>query len=172
MDDNATYDSIIDSNTPGTIGMFGPTKVQGDQFRKYYFWFEFKPAEQFCAFTTPVTFRLLFQMGDGSSDWSGVRWYNDGTGDASTGFTGAAADGGNSVFSLQPSSILNSQISTPDGNERDNSTFEGYYDCTNNNVVIIRETERDEQTTTDESIIRIERARVLDAIYWDSSSNR
>lgn len=162
MDDNATYDAIIDGSSPGTIGMFGAQKVTGDQFRKYYFWFQFKPADNFCALATASTFRVLFQMGDGSSDWEGVRWYNDGS--EAAGFTG--------VFSLQPSSLSNSNTSNPSGNERDNSTFEGYYDCDNNQVTIIRETERDEQTNTDETIIRIEAARVLDAIYWDSGNNR
>ena len=164
MDDNATYDSIIDASTPGTVGMFGAKKVDGDQYRKYYFWFTFKPADNFCALTTPATFRLLFQMGNGSSDWEGVRWYNDGTGDPTTGFSG--------VYSLQQSSLSNSNTSNPSGNERDNSTFEGYYDCDNNEVTIIRETERDEQTNTDETVIRIEKARVLDAIYWDAGNNR
>lgn len=101
-------------------------------------------------------------MGDSSSDWEGVRWRND----------GAEASGYTDVYKLDASSLDNSNLAQPTGNEQDNSTFEGTYDCGNNIVTIIRETTRDEQDTDDGSVVRIEAGRVLQAIYWDADASR
>lgn len=162
MDNNYTASAVIDDSTPATIGMFGVKKTGVEEYDSYYFWMEFKPADVFCGYASEKTFRLLFQMGNGSSDWTGVRWYNDGA--SGSGYTG--------TYELQKSSIENSKISNLTGNEGDNSTFEGTYDCDNNIVQILRLIERDEQTNDDETIIRIERGRVLDAIYWDQAGSR
>ena len=59
--------------------------------------------------------RILFQMGNGSSDWEGVRWYYD----------DATYDSSTAVYELLPCSLENANISVPDDYERDNSDFTG-----------------------------------------------
>ena len=92
-------------------------------------------------------------MGNGSSDWSGVRWPVEGS-------------GAGLIYALQPSSSDNSGYSSISTKEKDNSTFVGEIDTQNDLVTITRLIERDEQTNADESIVRIENARVLKAKYW------
>ena len=99
-------------------------------------------------------------MGNGSSDWEGVRWYYD---------TGAYTF---TNYWLKPSSIANSNLSAPDDYERDNSDFTGYINPTTGYLTILRQTENDEQTNDDESIVRIEKGRILQGYYWDAQSAR
>jgi len=68
--------------------------------------------------------------------------------------------------------VPNSNISSPAGYEGNNSTFEGIYDTTNNEVVIVREILRTEQDNDTDNIVRIERGRLLKGIYYDFDSNR
>lgn len=102
-------------------------------------------------------------MGEGSSDWEGVRWYNDGAGtDGSGGYSG-------SYYWLLPSSLANDKINDATDNERDNSDFMGIYDTVDGIITIIRETTRDEQTLADGSVTRIEKGRTLSGWYWNAS---
>ena len=78
MDTNFSASNVINSSYPATIGMFGVPNATDPLLSKYYFYFKFKPADSnFYTVTGPVTFRVIFQMGNTSSDWTGVRWYND-----------------------------------------------------------------------------------------------
>lgn len=60
MDEAFTAGSIVSDSQAATVGMFGEPKVQGDDYARYYFWFEFKPADAFCGYFSQKTFRLLF----------------------------------------------------------------------------------------------------------------
>ena len=71
-------------------------------------------------------------MGNGSSDWEGVRWEYD-TLDYDT--TTSAP-----VYELLPCSLENGNISNPVGNERDNSDFTGVIEPTNGLITIMRQT--------------------------------
>ena len=53
----------------------------------------------------------------------------------------------------------------------DDSTFYGWIDATNWQVVIWKLVERDEQTTDDGSFIRIENARELSCVYKTTTLN-
>ena len=86
MDTNFAASAVIDDNSPATIGMFGVKKTGDEEYDSYYFWMDFVPADAFCGYASEKTFRLLFQMGNGSSNWTGVRWYNDGF--SGSGYTG------------------------------------------------------------------------------------
>lgn len=99
-------------------------------------------------------------MGNVSSDWTGVRWFNDGFGPYTD------------IYDLQPSSLTNDNISAPTGNESNNSSFYGQYDAANNEVTIVREILRTEQDTDDESILRIENGRTLEGNYWDNTATK
>lgn len=71
-------------------------------------------------------------MGNGSSDWEGVRWYYD---------TGAYAT---DYYELLPCSVANSDLSSVDTEERDNSDFTGYINPTTGYLTIFRQTLDDE----------------------------
>ena len=161
MDENYSAGSVISDSQTATVGMFGMDAEVGfnDDYPSYFFYMKFQPADDFCATTTARTFRMLFQMGNGSSNWTGVRWANDQT---------ASSPG---IYALNQSSLQNDKLSSVNESEKDNSTFYGEIDCGNNEITILRLIERDEQTNTDESIIRIEKGRVLSGKYWDLTSS-
>lgn len=62
------------TDTTGTIGMFGAES-------SYYFWMEFDTDADdtwwLGATSGPYNFRVLFQMGDDQSEWTGVKGYLD-----------------------------------------------------------------------------------------------
>jgi hypothetical protein len=156
MKTNFAQTDVIASSAPATVGMFGTDN-------KYYFYFKFQPHEDWhSTMSLTMTFRLLFQMGSTSSDWSGVRWYDDGL-----------AVYTNKIFTLAPSSCDNSKLSSIATNEGDNSTFYGEIDFNSNEVTILRLIEEDEQTNEDESVIRFEAGRQeLKAMYWDKDGGQ
>ena len=59
--------NITEDNTNGTIGMFGTSDD------KYYFYMKFTVTEEDAweNVVEPKTFRMLFQMGDTLSEWTG-----------------------------------------------------------------------------------------------------
>ena len=64
-----TFEESEITESPGTIGMFG-------QDNDYYFYmtFEAYQSDQWWSASVQVkTFRLLFQMGDSLSDWTGIQ---------------------------------------------------------------------------------------------------
>jgi len=107
---------------------------------------------------------MLFQMGNTQSEWTGLRLEIP---------SGTLSDG---YYELEPISISNDDrlvgVDQIAANRQDNSDFSGYMKVETDGatvkefIYIIRETEREEQTTEDESVIRIERARILDGVYY------
>ena len=127
MDQTYQADGIIDSNTPATVGMYGYTdSTSGDA--EYWFYFNFKQAELYSDYVVAKTLRVIFQMGNGSSDWEGVRWYYD----------TLAYSSADTYYKLLPCSIANSNLSSIDDYERDNSDFTGFIQPTTGYITILR----------------------------------
>jgi len=142
----------------------------------YYFYHAFQPDnadEWWDAQTLEKDFRVIYQMGNTLSDWTGVTYSftSSDTYHSSTSVTEVTLNG----ISMT-NSIKTGGDSTIDTNARDNSTFMGaltfdYGDtptapptyCT---VKIQRVIERDEQTEDDGSIERIEYGRSLKGTYY------
>ena len=159
--------SITESSTTGTIGMYGTDDV-------YYFYHTFQPAnddEWWNAQTLEKDFRVIYQMGNTLSDWTGVTkaFTSSDTYHSSTSVSEVTLDG----ISMT-NSIKTGGDSTIETNARDNSTFLGKltfdYDggtppskCI---VEIQRLIERTEQTEDDGSIERIETGRSLKGTYY------
>ena len=159
--------SITESSTTGTIGMYGQDDV-------YYFYHTFQPAnddEWWNAQTLEKDFRVIYQMGNTLSDWTGVT-------KAFTSSDTYHSSDATAVVTLDGISMTNSiktgGDSTIETNARDNSTFLGRltfdYDsgtppskCI---VEIQRLIERTEQTEDDGSIERIETGRSLKGTYY------
>ena len=152
--------NINQTNTPGTIGMYGTADV-------YYFYMTFtaNPSDLWHDGATQAKkFRILFQMGGQQSNWTGL-WKNIDTAQAS-----------GSKLALDKISVTNSVktqgASQIDSQSRDNSSFAGYLEFTTTNAVTTttvymnRIIEREEQTTTDESVVRIEAGRSLKGTYY------
>ena len=161
--------SITESSTAGTIGMYGQADV-------YYFYHKFQPAnddEWWDAQTLEKDFRVIYQMGNTLSDWTGVTkaFTSSDTYHSDTSVTEVVLDG----ISMT-NSIKTGGDSTIETNARDNSTFLGkltfdYGDTptappTKCIVEIQRVIERDEQTEDDGSIERIETGRSLKGTYY------
>ena len=160
MDKAWSQTNINQSNTPGTIGMYGTANA-------YYFYMKFtaNPSDNWHdGSTTTKKFRILFQMGGQQSDWTGL-WKEIST-----------TQSGGTKLELDPISVTNSVktqgASQIDSQSRDNSSFKGYLEYTTTNdvtsttVYMNRLIERSEQTTTDEDVIRIEAGRSLKGTYY------
>ena len=159
MKQNWEQTSVTSDN--GTIGMFGTNE-------KYYFFMKYEAESSelwYQGSTQEKDYILLFQMGDTQSEWTGVQYNIDS--DLST----------TAGYELSPLSVTNDvktrgrdQILT-DG--RNNSDFSGYFNFDSNDnsieIQVIRETLKDEQTTDDNSIIRIERGRSLSGTHFTAS---
>ena len=81
MDQAWSQTSITEDDTTGTIGMYG-SEVDGEP--KYYFYHHFQPPEAdewWDGSITEKDFRVIYQMGDTLSDWTGVT-LNIGSGDS------------------------------------------------------------------------------------------
>ena len=155
----------------GIIGMYG-------QDNAYYFYHEFQPEnddEWWDGSVLEKNFRVIYQMGDTLSDWTGVTLNVSSTDTYST---------DNAVQKVQLDKISMTNSIKTGGNSnilsdsRDNSTFDGYIHwyygddgttaapptkCT---VYIQRLIEREEQTETDGSVVRIETGRSLKGAYY------
>ena len=106
--------NINQTNTPGTIGMYGTAE-------KYYFYMTFTANSSDLwhdGATQAKKFRILFQMGGQQSDWTGL-WKEIKT-----------AQAGGTKLALDKISVTNSVktqgASQIDSQSRDNSSFAGY----------------------------------------------
>ena len=118
--------------------------------------------------TASKTFRMLFQMGDTLSEWTGV------TNTITTDIASAAT-----YVDFLPISVTNS-IKTSGATSivsdaGDNSTFEGYIEYTNAAAPLVkphirRLIEKTEQTNSDGTIVRIETGRSLKGTYYQIST--
>ena len=103
-------------------------------------------------------------MGGQQSDWTGLQK------------SISALNAGGSKVALDPVAVTNSVKTQGDAQiasqSNDNSTFKGYLEfittnsVTNTIVYMNRIIERDEQTDTDETIVRIEAGRSLKGTYY------
>ena len=158
MDEAWSYTSVTAANTYAIVGLFGYERSNSDDCPwgscedEYYFWMKFVPFENITAVVSSA-FRIWFQIGQSTSDWHGVEYVNT---------------GGNLVLDsdLSPVSSTNNNFAS-NQNEDNDSEFRGKIYVENGlyEVVIWRFIPRWEQDTTDGSIDRIEKGRVLTAEY-------
>ena len=160
--------SITETSTTGTIGMYGQNDV-------YYFYHTFQPSnddEWWDAQTLEKDFRVIYQMGNTLSDWTGVtkKFVSSDTYHSSTATDEVTLDG----ISMT-NSIKTGGDSTIETNARDNSTFLGIltFDYSSGSappskciVKIQRKIEKTEQTEDDGSIERIETGRSIKGTYY------
>ena len=142
----------------------------------YYFYHYFQPDnsdEWWDASTLDKDFRVIYQMGNTLSDWTGVTY-------AFTTSTQPTFDAAGATQVLNGISMTNSiktgGDSTIETNARDNSTFLGQIDFSDSTsagsafdmcvVKIQRVIEKTEQTEDDGSIERIETGRSLKGTYY------
>ena len=161
--------SITDGDTSGTIGMYGTDDA-------YYFYHYFQPSaddEWWDGTVLEKNFRVIYQMGDTLSDWTGVT-LNVASSDT---YHNAVQSGTQLKKISMTNSIKTGGNSNILSDSRDNSTFDGYIDWyygddgattppTKCEVYINRLIEKSEQTLDDGTIVRIESGRSLKGAYY------
>ena len=166
MNTNWQATKVTKASVPGTVGMFGyevsdadtcPWGEDGSEicsYDEYYFYMKFVPYDDITA-TADAVFRILFQIGNDLSDWSGVEYIN----------TSASLT---LDTDLTPVSVSNQNIASRLYYD-DDSYFRGKIFVENGKyeVVIWRYIPRWEQDETDGSIDRIEKGRLLKGQYDD-----
>ena len=148
--------SITATGTSGKIGLFG-SKIGTDD--RYFFYMKFFPATNIATSSTAGKFRIWFEMGaKGKSEWHGVYFNKPETQTfTSLGYT---------TKDLLPISATATQFNANTAADFDltYSEFKGQIASTGE-VTIWHEVKKREQTTADQTVIRIERARDLVGKY-------
>ena len=148
-----TESSVTRANTVGTVGMVGDETAD-----TYFFYMKFVPFVDI-ELIDNGGFALWFQMGDTTSEWTGVSFTKD----------GSTWDGD---YNMDPISSSNSSLNTGTTSDyANNSDFMGVV-ITGDAIwytEVWRYTTKEEQdyedSNGDEAVIRIENGRLLRAIY-------